>query len=213
MSILLRPSRLCTPELVQQQVQGFASLLGGADRFKTSGTTATVVQLALPVPVTQTSTATPSELGRIANSGLQERTAVEAAHAERCRGLASACGARFALSSPCPAALPPPAVGMGQLEMNNVSLMCMLPSAAEEDDWRTAPRQQVATASQLLAALASHAAATNPGVGGLELSANITLDASSIQGAGLPVTIQIGRTLVLAGELPGSFLYVFGLLG
>lgn len=101
---------------------------------------------------------------------------------------------------------------MGQLEMNNVSLMCMLPSAAEEDDWRTAPRQQVASASQLLAALASHAAATNPGVGGLELSANITLDASSVQGAGLPVTIQRGHTLILAGELPGSFLRVFGLL-
>ena len=212
-SILLRPSRLCTPELVQQQVQGFASLLGGADRFTTSGTTATVVQLALPVPVTQTSTGTPSKFGLLESYEQQEPAAIVAAHAERCRGLASACGAWFALSSPCPAAHPPPAVGVGQLGMNNVSLMCMLPSAAEKEDWSTAPRQQVANASQLLAALASQAAATNPGAGGLELSANITLDAGSIQGAGLPVTIQNGRTLVLAGELPGSFLCVFGLLG
>ncbi len=60
-SILMNPSKLCTAELVGQQVQGFASLLGGADRFRVNGTTATVVQLALPVPVTQTTTGTPGE--------------------------------------------------------------------------------------------------------------------------------------------------------
>ena len=60
-SILLRPNRLCSAALVGQQVQGFAQLLGGSDRLRTSGTTATVVQLNLPVPVTQTSTGTPSK--------------------------------------------------------------------------------------------------------------------------------------------------------
>ena len=60
-SLLLRPSKLCTPQLVQEQVEGFARLLGGSDRFRVSGTTATVVQLALPVPVTQTTTGTPGE--------------------------------------------------------------------------------------------------------------------------------------------------------
>lgn len=60
-SIVLRPSRLCTPELVQEQVQGFAQLLGASGRLRTSGTTATIEKLSLPVPITQTSTGTPSE--------------------------------------------------------------------------------------------------------------------------------------------------------
>jgi hypothetical protein len=60
-NIVLRPSRLCSAALVEEQVQGFAQLLGGPDRLRTSGTTATIIQLTLPVPITQTGTGTPSE--------------------------------------------------------------------------------------------------------------------------------------------------------
>ncbi|PRW20989.1 kinase [Chlorella sorokiniana] len=157
MSILLKPSKLCTPELVQEQVQGFAQLLGGTSRFRTNGTTATVVQLALPVPITQTSTGTP--------------------------------------------------IGMGQVEMNNVSMMCTL--ASPDADWQEAPRQQVANASQLLAALAGQAAVNSPGVAVLEISSDFVLDASA-QDTTLPVTIASGRTLVLSGGESGATIDVSG---
>ena len=76
-SILLRPSRLCTPELVEEQVQGFAQLLGSSDRFQVSGTTATVVQLTLPVPVTQTATGTPGECAAGCQRGFYPTTVTQ----------------------------------------------------------------------------------------------------------------------------------------
>lgn len=84
-SIVLRPSRLCSATLVQEQVEGFADLLGGTDRLRSSGTMATIVQLDLPVPITQTSTGTPSEWLLLAGCG---------AHvwAECCCANLAACG-------------------------------------------------------------------------------------------------------------------------
>ncbi|KAI7840569.1 hypothetical protein COHA_005722 [Chlorella ohadii] len=146
-SILLRPNRLCSVALVQQQVQGFAQLLGGSDRLRTSGTTATVVQLNLPVPVTQTSTGTP--------------------------------------------------IGMSEVEMNNVNITCT--SLDANPDWRTAPRQPAANASQLLAALAAVAAGNGPGVVVLEIGSSIELDDASVQSASLPFNVSRGQTLALVG--------------
>ena len=81
--------------------------------------------------------------------------------------------------------------------MNNVSMMCTLPSA--DADWQTAPRQLVTNASQLLAALAAEAAEKQRGVGVLVITSDMALEPSSIQGASLPFNVSRGRTLVLAG--------------
>jgi len=87
---------------------------------------------------------------------------------------------------------------MGQVEMNEVSMMCTLPSA--DADWQTATRQTIGNVSQLLAALlAAEAAVKSSGVAVLEIHSDFALDASNIQGAPLPFKVSGGHTLALVG--------------
>lgn len=102
----------------------------------------------------------------------------------------------FALHCVPPTNLPP-AVGMGEVEMNNVNITCT--SLEASPDWQTAPRRRIANVSQLLSALDGQAAAGGPGSAVLEITSSIVLDDASVQGARLPYTVSRGRTLALVG--------------
>lgn len=221
-SIQLQPSKQCTPELVQQRVQGFQALLGGPDRFRTLGTTVNIARIKLPIPVIQTSTGIPGGWLRVLGPRCvagseppalpsQLSLLLKAArphprpHASwRAAGMLPAlpwhalAPCWHAHAQPCQ---PTAAVGMVDMGLENVNLTCTrLP---EHPDWRAAPRQPIANASQLLAALAAQAATDHPGVGVLEIRSEIVLDEASIAGVPLPFNISGGRTLALVGgKLP-----------
>lgn len=89
-------------------------------------------------------------------------------------------------------------VGMGEVEMNNVSITCT-GRGSVPDSWRAVPRQRVSDAPQLLAALAAGAAAGGPGIGAIEVVSDVVLDGAGIRRTALPFTVSSGRTLVLVG--------------
>lgn len=88
--------------------------------------------------------------------------------------------------------------------MNNVSMMCTLPSA--ETDWQKAARLSIGNASQLLAALAAQADLKYPGLTVLEIGSDFALDAASLQNASAPFNVSRGRTLALVGGEWGPLL-------